>query len=147
MDTDTQSSVVDWTPGNYSRARFFDSLRKWGVPVTSDWGDVLWRYYGHGLPPGSFFEGMLANDMSAAMAHCHPGNRIDVIKATMGWLDYSGMWNIAWGNHKTVEAWLRMDQQRRMEYLIRFNLAFDPREEVWKSLRGDPVILEVDYAF
>lgn len=134
------NDVDMWVPGNYSRALFFANLRTWGVPVTVDWGDVLWRYYGHGLPPGSFFEGMLANNMSAAMASCHPGNSIETIKATMAWLENRGMWGAAWGSDKVVESWLRRGQESRMEHLIRNHLALDPKEEMWKSLRGDRVL-------
>ena len=136
----------EYYPGKYSRALFEHSVQRWDYynnSLHSDWVDTLWRYYAMGLNPGSFFSAVLANNMMDAMAHCHPGNRLDSIKALCGWIRECGMRGIAWGDYDTVRSWLSLPQSVRVQHLARHNLAYPSEVEVCLILEDAPVPLSI----
>lgn len=136
----------EYYPGKYSRALFEHSMRRWDYyngPLPSDWVDTLWRYYAMGLSPGSFFSAVLANNMSDAMANCHPGNRVDSIRALCGWIRERGMHGIAWGDYDTVRSWLRLPQSMRVQHLAGNGLAYPSEAEVCLILEDASVPLPI----
>lgn len=64
----------------------------------------LLRYIEHGIPPGSFLEAVLENDLKAAVGRADDINMRN-IPAYIGYL-YNEAPRGCWGSPKIVEAWI-----------------------------------------
>jgi hypothetical protein len=120
----------------YSQGRLRATFSKWSV--AKDFADPMYNYLVYGYEPGSFFTAVLANDFMAAVLKSHPSNDIPALKNLVGWMN-DCMPTDAYGSYTAVKEWSKMDDEDRRYCLERHNLMYTTKEEVWKTLKGDPV--------
>jgi hypothetical protein len=120
----------------YSQGRLRATFSKWSVD--KDFADPMYNYLVYGYEPGSFFTAVLANDFMAAMSKSHPSNTIPALKKLVGWIN-DCMPVDAYGSYTAVKEWCRSDDEDRRYCLERHHLLYTTKEEVWKTLKGDPV--------
>jgi hypothetical protein len=120
----------------YSKARLRATFSKW--EVDKDFADPMYNYLVYGYEPGSFFTAVLANDFMAAMLKSHPSNTIPALKRLVGWIN-DCMPTDAYGSYTAVKDWCQLDDDYRRYCLEQHHLLYTTKEEVWKTLKGDPV--------
>jgi hypothetical protein len=120
----------------YSKGRLRATFSKW--EVDKDFADPMYNYLIFGFDPGGFFTAVLANDFAAAVQHSHLANTIPALKRLVGWMN-DCMPVDAYGSYTAVEEWYKMDDEDRRYCLERHHLLYTTKEEVWKTLNGDPV--------
>lgn len=74
-----------------------------GMEIPSHMVDALNEYVTTGRKPGHFLSAVIANDLSAAVAHAD-GSNIHIIPAYVGWL-YNEAPGSCWGDWERFEAW------------------------------------------
>ena len=117
-----------------SRHRLMQSAHSWSVP--RDYFDPLYNYLVHGFEPGSFWSAVIANDFMRAVGSSHPGNDIQALKNTVGWI--RDRWpDASYGDNDRMINWLDLDAARRRSILERTRLIYTEQEEIMRSLRGE----------
>ena len=120
----------------YSKGRLRATFSKWSVD--KDFADPMYNYLVYGYEPGSFFTAVLANDFMAAVLKSHPSNTIPALKKLVGWIN-DCMPADAYGSYTAVKEWCQLDDDYRRYSLEQHRLLYTTKEEVWKTLKGDPV--------
>jgi hypothetical protein len=108
--------------------KFLDSYRL--CPVDEEWAGVLERYCVNGYHPGSFFESVLANDLSGAAHRTHPSNQWEEIVKLMKWLQQRAP-SVCWGSYEKVQAWIDLTNDQRRAILEADDLLMSP----WDHLK------------
>jgi hypothetical protein len=121
----------------YSKGRLRATFSKW--EVDKDYADPMYNYLIYGFDPGRFFTAVLANDFMAAISHSHPANTIPALKRLVGWMN-DCMPSDAYGSYTAILEWYKMDEEDRRYCLERHHLLYTTKEEVWKTLKGDPIV-------
>lgn len=80
--------------------------------VGNEFMQEMYNYVIKGLPPGSFFTALFANDFVSACKLSHPGNSWDYVQNTGKWLYFEAPAQ-CWGSYEKVEAWLKLDNETR----------------------------------
>ena len=119
---------------DHSRNRLLHTFSLWNVQ--QEYRGNVYNYLVHGLPPGSFYTAVFANDFASAMAHSHPSNRVDTLKCLSGWIQ-SHMPEQAYGSYDAVEKWLGMSDDDRRTALEQAKLIYDTKTEVWLILKNE----------
>ena len=120
---------------DHSRNRLLHTLSLWDVDP--EHRQIVYVYLVNGLPPGSFYTAVFANDFASAMRYSHPSNRLDALKSLAGWIN-ENMPKEAWGSYDAVEKWLGMSDDDRRTALERAKLIYDTKTEVWLILKNEP---------
>jgi hypothetical protein len=118
----------------FSRDRMMLSASRWSVP--RDYFDPLYNYLVHGFEPGSFWSAVLANDFMRAMQSSHPGNTVDALKATVGWIQDSFPQE-SYGNIFMVEDWINRSGHDRRLILESSHMIYTEQQEIMLALKGD----------
>jgi hypothetical protein len=119
---------------DHSRNRLLHTFSLWNVQ--QEYRGNVYGYLVQGWPPGSFYTAVFANDFAGAMAHGHPGNRVDTLKCLSGWIQ-SHMPEQACGSYDAVEKWLGMSDDDRRTVLEQAKLIYDTKTEVWLILKNE----------
>ena len=118
----------------HSRNRMRMSASHWSIPA--EYFDPLYNYLVHGFEPGSFWTAVLANDFARAIQHSHPGNSIQALKNTVGWMQ--DQWpTMSYGNLQVVRHWLELDAVERRLHLEEAHLIYTEQDEIMLALRGE----------
>lgn len=119
----------------HSKSLIAQSAAYWSVG--QEFYDTMYRYLVDGLPPGSFFTALLANDLFTAVRHSHPSNDIDSLKRLTGWIQNS--WpKSAWGSYVKVDKWCETPAEVRRDILIKHQLIYSQETEIMLALKGEP---------
>jgi len=118
----------------FSRNRMILSATRWTVP--RDYFDPLYNYLVHGYEPGSFWSAVLANDFMRAVQSSHPGNKVDALKHTVGWIQDSFPQE-SYGNIFMVEDWIRRSGHDRRMLLESARMIYTEQEEIMMTLKGE----------
>lgn len=118
----------------FSRDRMLLSASRWTVP--RDYFDPLYNYLVHGFEPGSFWTSVLCNDFMRAVQSSHPGNTIEALKHTVGWIRDSFP-RESYGDYHRVEQWIQLAPGYRRMSLEAAHLIYTEQEEIIKALKGD----------
>lgn len=84
-------------------AWYRERLRDSGVPAHMHDGYVL--YLLHGVPPGSFLEAVLSNDLREACARADTDNQRTLYQHVYFLYNYAPQ--SCWGDAKTITGWLK----------------------------------------
>lgn len=120
----------------YSQARFDSSLHQYGV--NQEYAGHLKNYLVDGLPPGSFFNALLANNALAMLSHSHPSNSIPELKKLTSWI-VNEIPRTAYGSQDKVSAWLKMTDEQRRTALEKAGLLYTEQEEIVLVLKDAPI--------
>lgn len=115
-----------------SKQKLVATFKMWNVD--DDYAQPMYNYLVHGFSPGSFFSAVLANDFYRAMAHSHPANSIPALKKLSGWM-MDQMPREAWGDHDTVNRWLKATPEYRRLVLEDGGLVYTPEQETFVILK------------
>jgi hypothetical protein len=118
----------------FSRDRMLLSASRWTVP--RDYFDPLFIYLVHGYEPGSFWTAVLANDFMRAVQSSHPGNTIEALKNTVGWIQDSFP-RESYGDRMIVRQWTQMSGLDRRLCLEAAHMIYTEQEEIMKGLKGE----------
>ena len=118
----------------FSRDRMLLSASRWTVP--RDYFDPLYNYLVHGFEPGSFWTSVLCNDFMRAVQSSHPGNTIEALKHTVGWI-CDTFPRESYGNLFIVEDWINRSPQDRRMILESAGMIYTEQEEIIKGLKGE----------
>lgn len=115
-------------------------LRKSFSPDVSDYpiDDATWRdsmelWVLYGLPPGSFLEAVLANDLTGAALKTHPMNRWQTIVGLVKWLHHCSP-KECHGSYEQLKKWQELTNDERMEKCVEIGLM----PTAWEILNNDP---------
>jgi hypothetical protein len=128
---------------DHSRNRLLHTLSLWDVDP--EHRQIVYVYLVNGLPPGSFYTAVFANDFASAMRHSHPSNRLDALKSLAGWIN-EHMPKEAWGSYVDVEKWLGMSDDDRRTALEQAKLIYDTKTEVWLILKNEHTSNPIEWA-
>jgi hypothetical protein len=117
-----------------SRDRMTLSASRWTVP--REYFDPLYNYLVHGFEPGSFWTAVLCNDFMAAIQSSHPGNTVEALKSTVGWIRDTFPPE-SYGDYHRVQEWIRLAPGYRRMSLEAADLIYTEQEEIIKGLRGE----------
>jgi hypothetical protein len=117
-----------------SRDRMTLSASRWTVP--REYFDTLYNYLVHGFEPGSFWISALCNDFMAAIQSSHPGNTVEALKNTVGWIRDTFPPE-SYGDYHRVQEWIRLAPGYRRMSLEAADLIYTEQEEIIKGLRGE----------
>jgi hypothetical protein len=123
-----------------NRNRIYNTLADWHVP--REWADVMYRYLGHGLEPGSMFSALLANDARRMIQSSHPLNTMDALKSVSGWVQAT-VPDQARDSYKNIQSWCNLNDDQRWEILHRHGLVLSAKETTFALLKGSET-LEMD---
>jgi hypothetical protein len=118
----------------FSRNRMMLSATRWSVP--REYFDPLYNYLVHGFEPGSFWSAVLANDFMRAVQSSHPGNTIEALKHTTGWIQDSFPIE-SYSNYHTIKAWMKLDAMDRRLILESARMIYTEQEEIMLALKGE----------
>ena len=118
----------------FSRDRMILSASRWTVP--REYFDPLYNYLVHGFEPGSFWTAVLCNDFMAAIQSSHPGNTVEALKHTVGWIRDTFPPE-SYGAYRRVQEWIRLAPGYRRMSLEAADLIYTEQEEIIKGLRGE----------
>lgn len=121
---------------HYSKNKLYESASRWQVP--REYFDPLFNYLLYGFEPGSFWTAVLANDFFTAMQASHPGNTIESLKHTTGWIRDAFPLE-SYGSYETVKGWIESDESIRRVLLESVRMIYTEKEEVEMALRGTPI--------
>jgi hypothetical protein len=110
------------------------SASRWTVP--RDYFDPLYNYLVHGFEPGSFWTAVLCNDFMSAIQYSHPGNTIDALKHTVGWIR-DAFPRESYGDYHRVQGWCELAPGYRRMVLESSRLIYTEQEEIVKALKGE----------
>jgi hypothetical protein len=110
------------------------SASRWTVP--REYFDPLYNYLVHGFEPGSFWTSVLCNDFMAAIQSSHPGNTVEALKHTVGWIRATFPPE-SYGDYHRVQEWIRLAPGYRRMSLEAADLIYTEQEEIIKGLRGE----------
>ena len=110
------------------------SASRWTVP--REYFDTLYNYLVHGFEPGSFWISALCNDFMAAIQSSHPGNTVEALKNTVGWIRDTFPPE-SYGDYHRVQEWIRLAPGYRRMSLEAADLIYTEQEEIIKGLRGE----------
>lgn len=122
----------------HSKNRIYQTFSDYEVP--REWADVMFNYLVHGLPPGSFFTSLLANDAMATIGHSHPSNTILALKHLVTWIRNNLPYNVAYGSHTSVDKWIEMSSSQRREVLEAWGLIYNEQDEIIKILKEEKTV-------
>lgn len=115
----------------HSEHRLMYSLNDWHV--VKDFAGPMYNYLVHGFEPGGFFTGWYAND-AMSIIHSHPSNTVQALKDLTKWM-INCMPTEAWGSHKRVRDWLKLDSASRRTLLENRNLVYSEQDEIMMILK------------
>jgi hypothetical protein len=118
----------------FSRDRMMLSATRWSVP--REYFDPLFNYLVHGFEPGSFWTAVLCNDFMGAIQRSHPGNTIEALKRTVGWIQ-DAFPHGSYGDYSRIKQWMDLEPHQRRMALEECRLIYTEQEEIIKGLRGD----------
>lgn len=118
----------------FSHNRIKLSASRWTVP--REYFDPLYNYLVHGFEPGSFWTAVLANDFMRAVQSSHPGNSIEALKHTTGWIQDSFP-RESYGDYDRVYQWTALDPVDRRLYLEEARLIYTEQDEIMLTLKGE----------
>jgi hypothetical protein len=107
---------------------------RWTVP--RDYFDPLFNYLVHGYEPGSFWSAVLANDFMRAVQSSHPGNTIEALKNTVGWIQ-DAFPRESYGDRMIVQQWTQMSGLDRRLCLEAAHMIYTEQQEIMKGLKGE----------
>lgn len=102
--------------------------------VDNEYISPLENYLIHGLPPGSFFESLLANDAFATISHSHPLNQIVNLKNVVTWINEVCP-NLSYGSYYRVNKWYSRTSENRRKLLENVGLIYTEHEELELMLK------------
>ena len=117
----------------FSRNRMMESATRWTVP--REYFDPLYNHLVHAYPPGSFWSAVLANDFMRAVQCSHPGNTIEALKHTVGWIQDSFP-EQSYGSVHRVQTWQDLTSHERRIILESANLIYTEQQEIMMALQG-----------
>ena len=117
-----------------SRDRMTLSASRWTVP--REYFDPLYNYLVHGFEPGSFWTSVLCNDFMAAIQSSHPGNTVQALKSTVGWIRDTFPPE-SYGDYHRVQEWVRLAPGYRRMSLEAANMIYTEQEEIMLGLKGE----------
>ena len=117
----------------FSRDRMMLTATRWSVP--RDYFDPLYNYLVYGFEPGSFWSAVLANDFMRAVQHSHPGNSIEALKSTVGWIR-DNFPEEAYGDSNKVILWQDLESVQRRQILESKDMIYTEQEEIMLALQG-----------
>lgn len=118
----------------FSRDRMMLRATAWSVP--REYFDPLFNYLVHGFEPGSFWTAVLCNDFMGAIQRSHPGNTIEALKRTVGWIQ-DAFPPGSYGDYSRIKQWMDLEPHQRRMALEECRLIYTEQEEIIKGLRGD----------
>ena len=118
----------------FSRDRMMLSASHWTVP--REYFDPLFNYLVHGYEPGSFWSAVLANDFMRAVQSSHPGNTIEALKNTVGWIQ-DAFPRESYGDRMIVQQWTQMSGLDRRLCLEAAHMIYTEQQEIMKGLKGE----------
>jgi hypothetical protein len=118
----------------FSRDRMMLRATAWSVP--REYFDPLFNYLVHGFEPGSFWTAVLCNDFMGAIQRSHPGNTIEALKRTVGWIQ-DAFPPGSYGDYSRIKQWMDLEPHQRRLTLEECRLIYTEQEEIIKGLRGD----------
>jgi hypothetical protein len=118
----------------FSRDRMMLSASHWTVP--REYFDPLFNYLVHGYEPGSFWSAVLANDFMRAVQSSHPGNTIEALKNTVGWIQ-DAFPRESYGDRMIVRQWTQMSGLDRRLCLEAAHMIYTEQQEIMKGLKGE----------
>jgi hypothetical protein len=104
--------------------------------IGEEWQGVIYRYVVHGLPPGSFFRALLANDLKMAACHSHPANTWQAIICVCKWLINEAPHNCH-GSYDAVDAWIKLPQAERRRICEVKQLISTEQEVMWSIMKKE----------
>ena len=119
----------------HSKNKLYQSFSDYKVP--KEFADVMYNYLVHGLPPGSFFTALLANDAMGAIGHSHPSNTIEALKNLVTWIKNNLRHNVGYGSYEIVHEWTRRDIGYRRSVLEASRLVYTEQDEIVMILKGE----------
>ena len=117
----------------FSRDRMMLSASRWQVP--RDYFDPLYNHLVHAYPPGSFWTAVLSNDFIRAVQSSHPGNTMEALKHTMGWIQ-DAFPEQSYGSAYRVQTWQDLTGHERRTILESVGLIYSEEQEVMMALKG-----------
>ena len=117
----------------FSRDRMMLTATRWSVP--RDYIEPLYNYLVYGFEPGSFWSAVLANDFMRAVQHSHPGNSIEALKSTVGWI-CDNFPEEAYGDSDKVILWQDLESVQRRRILESKDMIYTEQEEIMLALTG-----------
>jgi hypothetical protein len=117
----------------FSRDRMMLTATRWSVP--RDYIEPLYNYLVYGFEPGSFWSAVLANDFMRAVQHSHPGNSIEALKSTVGWIR-DNFPEEAYGDSDKVILWQDLESVQRRRILESKDMIYTEQEEIMLALTG-----------
>ena len=118
----------------FSYNRMTLSASRWTVP--REYFDPLYNYLVHGFEPGSFWTAVLCNDFMRAVQSSHPGNTMEALKHTTGWIREAFPIE-AYGNYHMVKGWLELEPIDRRLLLEQARLIYTEQDEIMMALKGE----------
>ena len=126
----------------YSRRIILTTFHNWRVE--KEFADPMYNYLVHGFNPGSCFTAVLANDFLSAVSRSHPSNTIEAFKHLAGWIRDTVPAQ-ARGSYEAVDHWTGLDADARRAVLESARLVLTKDQEMWQTLKGEPVVEPVLY--
>lgn len=121
----------------YSKDQIAHSLNGYGISLNSS--RPLVQYLVYGFHPGSFFNSVIANDLSGALLHADHNKTLNELHSIVSWI--TQCWPArSFGSDKSVKTWRMIKREIRFNYLREHNLIFTSEIETIKELRGDPFL-------
>lgn len=108
--------------------------KDWNVPY--EWQEILYSYIVEGLPPGSFFTSLLANDLKMAACRSHPSNTWAGIICVCKWLINEAPHNCH-GSYAIVESWMALPQTERRRICEVKQLISTEQELMWTIMKKE----------
>ena len=103
--------------------------------VPRDYFDPLYNHLVHAYPPGSFWTAVLSNDFMRAVQSSHPGNTMDALKHTVGWIQ-ARFPAQSYGSVRQVQTWQDLTGHERRIILESADLIYSEQDEVMMALKG-----------
>ena len=126
----------------YSRKIIMTTFHTWHVD--REFADPMYNYLVHAFNPGSCFTAVLANDFLGALTRSHPSNTITSLKALAGWIRDT-VPEQARGSYEAVEFWTSAGPEFRRDVLEKARLILPEDQEMWQTLKSEPVVEPVLY--
>lgn len=120
----------------YSKNRLYQSFSEW--EVSKEYADPVYNYLVHGLPMGSFFTALFANDAMGAIGKSHPANTISALKNLVSWVKSSLPMDVAYGSYEVVDKWVKMPASERRDTLVKQGLIYSEQAEILLVLKDEP---------
>lgn len=117
----------------FSRDHMMLTASRWQVP--REYFDPLYNHLVHAYPPGSFWTAVLSNDFMRAVQCSHPGNTIEALKHTVGWIQ-DRFPEQSYGSAHQVHTWQDLTGHERRTILESANLIYTEQQEIMMALKG-----------